>query len=111
MRCILKVDFGRTLIAAAALLVPLPALADRIDGDWCYATQSLTINGPSIRTPGGNQIQGEYSRHGFVYMVPASETEAGVQIDMRLLGEEVMILARKNASKAEETWRRCKPTS
>ena len=64
---------------AATLAVATPAFADRIDGEWCNGTQSLQIEGPSIRTPGGNQITGDYSRHGFAYVVPANEPEAGAK--------------------------------
>ena len=36
-----------------------PALADAIDGDWCLGDGSkLTINGPDIVTPKGNQLKG-----------------------------------------------------
>ena len=33
----------------------------------------LAIRGPEITTPGGNRISGDYSRHNFSYVVPASE--------------------------------------
>ena len=102
-----------SVILAAAALAALasPAVADRIDGEWCHASQSLQIEGPSIRTPGGSQIKGDYSRHGFFYVVPAPEPEAGTEISMRLLSEEVMMLSRKSPDRPEETWRRCKVTS
>lgn len=96
-------------LAAVAMLVATPAFADRIDGEWCHASQSLQIEGPKIRTPGGNQISGDYSRHGFRYVVPASEPEAGTEIVMHLVSEEQMTLSRKD--KPDETWRRCKVTS
>lgn len=96
-------------IATAVLALATPALADRIDGEWCFASQSLQIEGPKIRTPGGNNITGDYSRHGFAYVVPANEPEAGTQIVMHLVSEEQMTLTRKD--KPDETWRRCKVTS
>lgn len=97
------------LTLAATIASITPALADRIDGEWCNGVASLQIEGPSIRTPGGNQITGDYSRHGFAYAVPANEPEAGTQIVMHLVSEEQMTLTKKD--KPDETWRRCKVTS
>ena len=99
------------MIAAGALCVASSsARADAIDGQWCLGSSHFAIEGPSILTPGGNRIQGNYSRHGFVYVVPANEPGAGSQIDMVLLNEETVQLTRKGAS-SPEIWRRCKPTS
>ena len=98
-------------VGLAACFAAFPAMADRIDGEWCHAMRSLHIDGPSIRTPGGSQIQGNYSRHGFSYVVPGSEPDAGAEIDMRLLSEEEMVLTRKTTGTPNETWRRCKVTS
>ncbi len=95
---------------AALLLLATPALADKIDGEWCFATQSLLIDGPSIRTPGGSSIKGSYSRHNFSYVVPAPEPDAGTEIDMQLISEEAMTLSRGKSGKPEE-WRRCRVTS
>lgn len=104
--------WSRLALGAVTLTaLATPALADRIDGEWCHASQSLQIEGPSIRTPGGSQIKGDYSRHGFAYVVPTPEPEAGTEISMQLLSEELMTLTRKKSDKPEETWRRCKVTS
>jgi hypothetical protein len=105
MRCVPS----RLLMSVAGLLAVSPALADRIDGEWCHSTGSLVIEGPKIRTPGGSNIEGRYSHHNFSYKVPASEPDAGNDIDMRQLSEETMMLTRKG--KPEETWKRCKVTS
>jgi hypothetical protein len=99
----------RLLIVLAGLAVASPALADRIDGEWCHSSGSLVIDGPKIRTPGGSNIEGRYSHHNFSYKVPASEPNAGTDIDMRQLSEETMMLTRKG--RPEETWKRCKVTS
>ena len=85
------------------------ARADAIDGQWCLGSSHFEINGPNIRTPGGNQITGNYDRHGFEYVVPANEDGAGTQIVMVLLNEETLRLTR--GSQPPETWRRCKPVS
>ena len=89
------------------------ARADAIDGEWCFSTVHLNIQGPSIRTPGGNQIQGTYDRHSFHYIAPANEKDAGAEVIMRLLNEENLALVRKTgaAESAPESWKRCKPIS
>ena len=103
---------GAVLIAALALHAGTrPAHADAIDGQWCLGTSHFAIDGPSILTPGGNRIEGNYSRHAFAYVVPASEPGAGGQIDMLLLNEETVQLTRQGQSSPPEIWRRCKPTS
>jgi hypothetical protein len=74
-------------------------------------TSHFAINGPSILTPGGNRIQGSYSRHGFAYVVPGNEPGAGSEISMILLNEENVQLTRAGQNSSPEIWRRCKPTS
>jgi hypothetical protein len=85
------------------------AHADAIDGQWCLGASHFEINGPKIRTPGGNDITGNYDRHGFDYVVPSNEDGAGTKIVMVLLNEETVRLTRGTA--APETWKRCKPVS
>ena len=98
------------IVGCVALLVSvLPARADAIDGQWCLGASHFEINGPSIRTPGGNEITGNYDRHGFTYVVPRNEQGAGTQIVMVLLNEETVRLTR--GTSAPETWKRCKPVS
>jgi len=92
------------LVAGAA-----SARADAIDGQWCFGSSHFEINGPKIRTPGGNDIVGNYDRHGFSYVVPANEPGTGAQIIMVLLNEETVQLTR--GTSAPETWKRCKPVS
>ena len=84
-----------------------PAFADAIDGHWCDATtKHLEINGPSIVTPAGGRLTGDYDRHGFRYVEPVT----GTPVVMILLGETVMRL--KAGTGPEETWHRCAaPTS
>ena len=94
----------------ALMLAARPARADAIDGQWCLASSHFEINGPNIRTPGGNSIVGNYDRHGFTYVVPANEEGAGVQIVMVLLNEETVQLTRASGT-TPEIWRRCKPIS
>jgi hypothetical protein len=98
------------LALAAAVLVPAPALADRIDGEWCRGAFAFTIDGPHILTPGGNRILGIYTRHSFTYVVPAGEPEAGSEVRMLLLDEEALQLMRAGAAQSE-LWQRCRVTS
>jgi hypothetical protein len=99
------------LAAAAVALGAGVARADAIDGEWCLAGSHFAIDGPQIRTPGGNTISGNYSRHGFRYVVPAGETGAGTEIIMVLLNEETVQLSRDAGASQPEIWRRCKVTS
>ena len=100
--------FFRRLALAAILAVPAAsALADRIDGDWCSPgdARSLSIEGPSITTPGGNRITGVYDRHAFAYVVPEGEADAGAPIAMQQLSEEAMRLSVDGGP--SEIWHRC----
>jgi hypothetical protein len=101
------------LVFAASALCALssPGRADAIDGQWCLGASHFSIDGPNILTPGGNRLQGNYSRHGFFYIVPANEPGAGGEINMLLLNEETVQLTRTDVSSAPEIWQRCKPTS
>ncbi len=101
---------GAVVSVAVALLAGTGvARADAIDGDWCFGTLNLNIQGPRIRMPSGAEMTGSYTRHTFAYVAPATDAGAGTAIDMRLLGEEHMELSRNGAP--PEVWRRCKPTS
>ena len=62
----------------AALRFVQPAFADAIDGDWCRTDgKRMTIRGPAIVTPGGQQTNGHYTRHSFSYVIPAGEAGRG----------------------------------
>ena len=60
----------RPLIIAACAAVfgfVRPAVADAIDGDWCRADgKRMSIRGPAIVTPAGQQANGNYTRHSFL---------------------------------------------
>lgn len=110
-----QTNAGLAAAAAVALavlvLAPRPARADAIDGEWCLGSSHFAIDGPRILTPGGNRIEGIYSRHGFLYVVPAGEPGGGSRITMVLLNEETVRLTRQGREDAPEIWKRCKPTS
>jgi hypothetical protein len=97
------------LTASTALLLARPAAADAIDGHWCTdGGIRLSISGPSIVTPGGVRMQGEYGRHDFAYDAPASEPGGGGRVVMRLCGEDLMQV---QAAGLDPLWRRCGPAT
>ena len=101
----------RTLVLAAlAFGCASPAWADSIDGNWCNGKgRQMSIQGPSIVTPGGTRMQGQYSRHAFAYTVPERESPAGAAVSMTLVGETVIRL--RVGDGEPETWNRCEQTS
>lgn len=93
--------------AIAGLALAAPARADAIDGHWCTeGGLRLSIAGPSIVTPGGARIQGDYGRHDFTYTAPASDPGGSQRVTMRLRGENLMQV---EASGLDPLWRRCGP--
>ena len=96
--------------AALAALAATPAHADAIDGDWCKADgKRMKIRGPQIVTPGGKETSGDYTRHSFVYVVPADEAGAGETVSIILLSE-LLAHARQGAADAPvQVWNRCPP--
>lgn len=101
------------LVAAAIGLFAGPARADAIDGAWCGPRGSLKIDGPKIRIPSGAEISGDYDRHGFHYVGPSGDPEAGIEVYMRQHSEESMSLRRVigGVPGEAEAWRRCQVTS
>jgi hypothetical protein len=105
-------ESARGVLALAVLTAGATlASADTIDGEWCLGSSAFAISEGSILTPAGNTTGGNYSRHAFSYIVPASEPGAGGQIDMTLQDEQTVRLTRGGRSSPPEFWRRCKPTS
>lgn len=94
-----------------------PALADYIDGNWCFSDgRSFSIKGQSVVTPSGNTIAGAYDRHAFSYVVPDSEPNAGSKVVMQLLNQMTMNLTQETAegsgtNSAVQVWKRCTPTT
>lgn len=94
-------------VAAAALLLPGAARADQIDGHWCFTDgRNLSIDGPKIVTPGGNRIEGFYTRHAFSYTVPEGEAGAGTVTAMNQLND-LVIHFRPDGVTEPQVWRRC----
>ena len=99
-------------VALTGVLSGRAALADVIDGNWCGPeNRSLTIKGPQITTPGGTRMQGDYDRHGFTYVVPAPEPDAGATVVMVLRDEYTVHLRLRPPGSATEgpmqVWKRC----
>jgi hypothetical protein len=99
-----------TVGVALLCLASTHARADAIDGDWCNADgKRMKISGPEIVTPGGKQTRGDYTRHSFVYVVPAGEAGAGETVSIILLSE-YLAHARQGAADAPiQVWNRCPP--
>lgn len=109
-----KSTISTITVIAGLVATTVPALADRIDGDWCSADgKHLSIEGPRIVIPSGAEISGQYDRHHFRYSGPAGDPEAGQIIEMQQLSDEEMRLQRTTGGQKMpvETWRRCQVTS
>jgi hypothetical protein len=105
------VVFCASVYAAGAC----PALADVIDGHWCFQDgKRISIQGPAIVTPAGSQIQGDYSRHFFTYVVPQADPDAGQTVSMTLINEDTVHLRIGTAPSYSsdgpvQVWHRCGP--
>jgi hypothetical protein len=104
-------------VLASVLLPAGRAWADVIDGDWCAKNDGrhLSIKGPEIVTPAGTRMEGNYTRHSFVYVVPQAEPGAGQTVAMQLINEETVNLrmgktAADAAQAPVQVWHRCAPT-
>jgi len=97
------------LVPAAMLLQTGVAYADAIDGDWCSTDgMRMAIHGEKITIPSGKQIEGNYSRHAFDYVVPAGENGSGDVVSI-ILRSEYLALSRQGPVEAPlREWRRCK---
>jgi hypothetical protein len=96
------------LLALGAAFVPAAARADSIDGHWCSNDgRHVEIRGSAIETPPGTVISGDYSRHGFAFVMPAPDPGAGQQVRMQLVSDELVRWSQ--ADRTPETWRRCLP--
>jgi hypothetical protein len=91
------------------------AWADVIDGHWCFTDgERISIQGPAIVTPAGSQIQGDYSRHFFTYVVPPTDPGAGQTVSMMLMNEDTVHLRIGTAPSYSsggpvQVWHRCGP--
>jgi hypothetical protein len=108
-------------LAGVALCVSIyaagacPALADAIDGHWCFTDgKRISIQGPAIVTPGGSHIQGDYGRHSFSYVATPADPGAGQTVSMLLINDDTVHLrigapATYSADGSVQVWHRCGP--
>src|SRR5205814_9726257 len=85
--------------------------ADYIYGDCCGTDgMRMSIRGEKITMPSGKQIEGNYSRHAFDYVVPAGENGSGDVVSI-ILRSEYLALSRQGPLEAPlREWHRCKET-
>ena len=108
--------FARPRLKLAGLATALcagfsaPALADRVDGEWCDAKGlRVQIQGDAITTPGGAKVAGSNRRHVFSYDAPAGEALAGhVRFQQH---DDDLMRSTSDDSGGEREWRRCLPVS
>jgi hypothetical protein len=82
------------ILVAATTACPRAAMADVIDGNWCYRDgRHFSIRGPEIVTPAGKSTKGSWSRHSFSYQVPPAEPDGGQTIYMLLQDQNTVALA------------------
>ncbi|MBG1233376.1 hypothetical protein [Aestuariivirga litoralis] len=99
---------------AFVFLFPAAAYADRIDGTWCNAAGAqVTIEGPRITLSSNTVVDGQYSRHEFLYTVPPGRDHAGEQIYMRVMDDEDMtsFIVKDGKGIDPMAWTKCAQTS
>lgn len=103
---------SRIFIAAAALCLATAVRADAIDGDWCNPEgKHIVIKGTEITLPDGAQLQGNYTRHSFAYVVPENQPAAGSQIIITQVNENLAVSKAYRGSVLPVTWKRCEHVS
>ena len=82
------------MLFVSAAACPRAAMADVIDGNWCYRDgRHFSIRGPEIVTPAGTSAKGAWSRHSFSYQVPPAEADGGQTVYMLLQDQNTVVLA------------------
>ena len=104
------------LVIAGLFLTTQPALADKIDGNWCSAKgKSISVDGSNVVTPGGRSIVANYTRHHVDFIIPEGEAGAGDTFSADQLNHEeisVSIIPQSGTDKGQaEIWTVCKPIS
>jgi hypothetical protein len=98
-----------SVVTTAMLLQTGIGHADAIDGDWCSTDgMRMSIRGEKITTPGGRQIEGNYSRHAFDYVIPAGENGSGDVVNIVLRGEYLALSRQGPVDAPLREWHRCK---
>jgi hypothetical protein len=87
-RIALRIPYLGAAAVVAVLGLASPARADVFDGGWCHDdARRLSIRRPTIVTPGGATLQGDYTRHSFQYTVPPNEAGSGQPVSLILRSE------------------------
>ncbi len=112
----MKVQISAVFAFAAVFLTVPPALADKIDGNWCSAKgRSISVDGSSVVTPGGTAIIANYDRHHVDFVIPDGEPGAGDRFSADQLNHEensVSILPHSGDDRSTpEIWTMCRPIS
>ena len=68
----------------------------------------MSIRGPAIVTPAGQQANGNYTRHFFSYVIPSGEAGSGATVTIQLLSD-YLAHARQDPEATVQEWRRCQP--
>ena len=116
-RSVCKSLIGSRLLLFGAAAVGVLGLAsaahaDVIDGDWCHDDgRRLSIRGPTIVTPGGAMLQGDYTRHSFQYTAPPTEASGGQPVSMTLRSETRVDVRVGGPSATFQVWHRCTATT
>ncbi|WP_147707714.1 hypothetical protein [Microvirga massiliensis] len=101
-----------SLATITVLALASPARADAIDGDWCHDDgRHMSIHGPTIVTPGGTTLQGDYTRHSFQYTAPSNEAGGGQPVSMILRSETRVDVRVGGSGETYQTWHRCTATT
>jgi hypothetical protein len=81
-------------------------------GGWCSEDGRHCLSrAQKIITPNGTRMEGVYSLHSFLYVIPSNEAQAGQEVSMQLLNETA-VNARVGAPTApSKVWRRCTETT
>jgi hypothetical protein len=96
----------------AVVMQPMSLRADAIDGEWCSDDgRHLSIQGSKIVTPSGTRMEGVYSRHSFLYVTPANEPQAGLEVSMQLLSETAVNVRVGSPTAPSRVWHRCTETT
>ena len=71
----------------------------------------ILIKGKQVVTPSGVQMEGDYGRHDFSFIIPAAEPDAGLKMQMRLAGETRVYVTIAGKAGEPQVWKRCEDVS
>lgn len=104
----------------ASLLLTLMATAGagvgEIDGTWCSPHgEVMSVTGPQIITPSGNEVTGRYGGDRVDYQIPKGERHAGGRIWAEQITDQrirvTLIKIDQRGPGDHDDWLRCDPVS